>query len=135
MAADTDAIRIAAGLREALASSTGIDVALLYGSTARGTATASSDVDVAVVARGTDLLDLGARLTLRLGREVDLLDLDRAPIPVLERIVREGVVVHEGRPGAAASWRSRALVELETDLPGYRRMRDAWLRRVAEQGL
>lgn len=134
MDAEPDAADIAARLREALAPG-GVELALLFGSTARGTSTLDSDVDVAVVAAGVDLLELGARLTLSLGREIDVLDLDRAPIPVLERIVREGVVVHESQPGAAASWRSRALIQLETDLPGYRRMRDAWLRRVAERGL
>lgn len=135
MGAELDAGSAAARLREALAPVPGVAVALLFGSTVRGTATASSDVDVGIVAPGVDLLDLGARLTLYLGRQVDVLDLDLAPIPLLARIVPEGVVVHEGRPGSAASWRSRTLIQLETDLPGYRRMRDAWLRRVAERGI
>jgi hypothetical protein len=65
---------------------------------------------------------------------VDVLALQGTTIPMLEALVNEGVVVFEARAGLAASWRSRALVELETDLPWYRRMRDAWLGRVAERG-
>ena len=122
-------------LRQRLAMHPEVELALLFGSTARGTALPSSDVDVAVLAPPETLPALQAALVLALGREVDVLHLEHATIPVLERIVTEGVVLREGRPGASASWRSRALATLETDLPGYLRMRDAWLRRVAERGI
>ncbi len=122
-------------LRQRLAMHPEVELALLFGSTARGTALPSSDVDVAVLAPPETLPALQAALVLAVGREVDVLHLERATIPVLERIVKEGVVLREGRPGASASWRSRALATLETDLPGYLRMRDAWLRRVAERGI
>lgn len=124
-----------ATIRERLALHPEVELALLFGSTARGVATARSDVDVAVLAPPAAQLAVAADLALALGREVDVLDLDRAPLPVLERIVKEGVLVREARPGVSASWRSRTLAMLETDLPGFHRMRDAWLRRVAERGL
>ncbi len=122
-------------IRQVLAPRPDVQLAFLFGSTARGSATDSSDIDLAILAPGDTQLLVAAELTLALGREVDVLDLDRAPIPVLERIIEEGILVHEGRAGAAASWRSRTLATLATDLPGFLRMRDAWLRRVAERGL
>jgi len=56
-------------------------------------------------------------------------------IPLLEEIVEHGIVVHEGRRGAQGSWRARALSILDLDRPWYARMRDAWLRRVAREGI
>jgi hypothetical protein len=49
--------------------------------------------------------------------------------------VREGILAHEARPGAAARWRAQALADLETDAPWFARMREAWLRRVAARGI
>ncbi|MDZ7801467.1 MAG: hypothetical protein U5K81_11840 [Trueperaceae bacterium] len=82
-----------------------------------------------------DPLDLAAALTAASGREVQVLILgDDVGVPLLEELVRDGTVLVEGVPGAAASWRTRALVTLETDRPWYGRMRDAYLRRLAERG-
>lgn len=121
-------------IRRALAGRTDVRVALLFGSEARGTAGPGSDVDIAVDAPGVDILDLMALLAEALDREVDVVDLEEATIPLLERLVREGIVVHEGYRGAGALWRSRTLATLETDRPWYARMRDAWLARVREKG-
>lgn len=121
-------------IRSALAGRTDVRVAVLFGSEARGTAGPGSDVDIAVDAPGVDILDLMALLAEALEREVDVVDLEEATIPLLERLVREGIVVHEGYRGAGALWRSRTLATLETDLPWYARMRDAWLARVSEKG-
>ena len=64
-----------------------------------------------------------------------MVTLDDLGIPLLGRVVEEGVGVHEARPGALAAWRARALVDLETDGPWFARMRDAWLARVASRGV
>lgn len=117
-----------------LANRGGVRLALLFGSRARGTATAGSDVDLAVDAPGIALEHLAGELSANLGVTVDVLALQETTIPMLEALVSEGIVVFEARTGLAASWRLRALVELETDLPWYRRMRDAWLDRVANRG-
>ena len=112
-----------------------VRLALVFGSRARGTATPTSDVDVAVGAPGIDLLDLAAELSRAAGLEVDVVDLEHAGVPLLARIVREGVLVHERRPGTAATWRAQALADLETDAPWFARMREAWLARVAARGI
>lgn len=124
-----------ARIREHLAGRTDVRVAVLFGSRARDTARSDSDVDLAVEAPGEDLLTLGAELGSALDLEVDVVELGEASIPLLEHVVRDGIVVHEGRRGAGAMWRSRTLTTLETDRPWYHRMRDAWLARVAREGL
>lgn len=122
-------------LRAALAARRDVHVAVLFGSVARGVHGPGSDVDVAVLAPGVDLLALAADLGAALGRDVDVVSLVDAPIPLLEEVLRDGIVVHEARRGAAAQWRASMLGQLETDRPGYARMRDAFLRRVAARGL
>jgi uncharacterized protein len=122
-------------LQSALSGRSDVIVALLFGSWARGVARGDSDVDVAIVAPGVDWLTIKAELTAKLGREVDVAPLETAGILLLEEVLRDGIVVHEAYPGAAAIFRSRALATLETDRPWFARMRDAWLRRVAEKGI
>jgi predicted nucleotidyltransferase len=129
---EADLAAIAATLR----GQPGVKLALVFGSTARGTARADSDVDIAIDAEGdVDLLGLAARLTLTLGREVDLVAISDAGVPLLQELVRDGIVAHEGAYGAGARFFSRTLSDLEIDGPWYARMRDAWLRKVAESGL
>jgi len=120
-------------IQSALRSRSDIIVALLFGSLARGSARPDSDVDIAVVAPGLDRLTLRAELSAKLGRDVDIVSLDSvASIPLLEEVLRDGIVVHEREAGDAALFRSHAL---ETDRPWFARMRDAWLRRVVERGI
>lgn len=112
----------------------GVRLAVLFGSRARGVQQPTSDVDLAVEAPGVDPVALAADLSKGLGGVVDVVDLSAATIPMMQALIQEGIVVFENRPGVAASWRSRTLAQLETDLPWYRRMRDAWLRQLAEHG-
>lgn len=126
---------IQAIIRKCLLGRLDVRLALVFGSRARGTATPTSDVDVAVGAPGVDLLDLAAELSRATALEVDVVDLEHAGVPLLARIVRDGVLVHERRPGTAATWRAQALADLETDAPWFARMRDAWLARVAARGI
>ena len=122
-------------LRELLQGRTDVRLAIVFGSRARGTATPTSDIDVAVRAPGADLLGLAAGLSRATGLEADVLEVEDAGVPLLARIVREGVLVHEARPGAGARWRAQALADLETDAPWFARMREAWLARVAVRGI
>jgi predicted nucleotidyltransferase len=122
-------------ISEFLEGRSDVHLAIVFGSQARGTATAASDVDIAVRAPGVDLLGLAAELSRVTGIEVDVVPLEDLGVPLLARIVEEGVSVHEARPGAFAIWRSRALADLETDRPWFARMGDAWLARVASRGV
>ena len=118
-------------LRQALAGRTEVRLAILFGSTARGTDRADSDVDVAVLGREVDPLALATDLTRAVNREVQIVDLDAVGFPMLQAIVRDGVVVAEHEKGCAARWRSHALVDLENDRPWFERMRDAYLDHLA----
>lgn len=121
---------------EALLRHEGVRFAILFGSWARGREQPGSDLDLAVQGTGLDTFALGSELTLAVGREVQVQDLDDdLGVPLLEEIVRDGRVLVEVVPGASASWRSRSLILLETDRPWYARMRDAWLRRIAQRGM
>jgi predicted nucleotidyltransferase len=122
-------------IRQFLAGRADVRVAVVFGSRARGTAAPISDVDVAVRAPGVDLLRLAADLARVTGHDADVVDLDDVGVPLLARIVREGIDVHEARRGALATWRARALADLETDGPWFARMRDAWLGHVASRGV
>jgi predicted nucleotidyltransferase len=124
---------LAAALRGVLAGRGDVELALLFGSFARGRPRADSDVDVAVLGSEIDLLALAADLAGAVKREVDVVDLRRAGYPLLQALLRDAVVLHEGRPGGAASWRTRAILETETDRPWFERMRDAYLKRLAEE--
>jgi len=72
-----------ARLRRALAEGPPLRLAILFGSAARGTLHAESDVDVGIIPRDAGLpwdeeSDLQVRLTRACGRAVDLVRLDRA---------------------------------------------------------
>ena len=110
-------------------------LALLFGSVARSSASEQSDIDLAVQGDELDLAQLSAALSSALGRETQVVGLRDAGVPLLEELLRDGVVVYERPPHTAATWRARAIADLEIDRPWYARMRDAWLRRVAERGL
>ena len=120
-------------LRRALADRGDVRLALLFGSVARGTDRPGSDVDLAVDAPGVDHLALARDLSLALDREVSVVDLTDPGYPLLAALARDGIVVAEHARGAAARWRTRALLSLETDRPWYERMRDAYLARLARE--
>ncbi len=107
---------------------------MLFGSVARGRARPDSDVDVAVLGK-VDPFALSGALSTALCRDVDVVRFEGAPIPLLDAILRDGVVAFERSPGAAAVLRSRLLASLEVDRPWYARMQRAFLARVAERGI
>jgi predicted nucleotidyltransferase len=109
-----------------------VDLCLLFGSIARDRAGAESDVDLAVKGRAADTLGLAAELGTTLGAEVDVVCLDDdLPIALLGELLRDSICIYEGKPGANASFRSRAMWTLETDGPLIERMNRAWLARLA----
>lgn len=104
-------------LKRALADDPGIAYALVFGSTARGTAHAHSDVDVAIgLPEGQrltalELGDLVSRLEQAVGRSVDVVDLEDAPPGLAYRIFRDGKVLVEKDRARLVARRARAVLE------------------------
>ena len=104
-------------LRSALAGRDDLAAAWLFGSRARGTERAGSDVDVAVLLRDDPpatleglLLDLQDDLAGELGRPVDLVVMNRAPADLVHRVLRDGeLLIVRGRDGVTAGGGQRAV--------------------------
>jgi predicted nucleotidyltransferase len=102
-------------VRSVLMSEPRVGYALVFGSCARGTAHARSDLDVAI---GTDapldvhqLGDLVVRIESASGRNVDLVLLDEAPPALAYRVFRDGVVVVERDRPALVRRKARAILD------------------------
>jgi uncharacterized protein len=113
----------------------GIATAYLFGSVARGTAKAGSDVDVAVLYAGEPppgLAGFGVRLAgdleRLLGREVDVVVLNRAPVDLVHRVLRDGHLLLDRDRSRRIAFEVRARNEYFDLLPHllrYRRMEAA----------
>ena len=109
----------------------GIIAAYLFGSIARGTTHAGSDVDVAVLyvdappatIEGLPL-DLESRIRRRVGRPAQVIVLNTAPAGLVHRVLRDGVLLLDRDPGARIRFEVRARNEyfdLQPILARYRR--------------
>lgn len=89
--------------------------AILFGSRARGTARADSDVDLAIapeeVLTEAEENALALDLERAAGLPVDLVLLDRAPQALRWRIARDGVVLRSNPPHAASRFLARVGIE------------------------
>ncbi len=123
-----------------LLADAGVRFAYLFGSRATGRHRPDSDADLAVLIERPLTLMAEARLSVDLARAlgvpaVDLVDLRRAPLRLLGRILGEGRVIH-GRDDAA-----RVEFEVVTRgryfdfLPRQREHQEAYLRHVAAEGM
>ena len=104
--------------------------AYLFGSFARGSQRSNSDVDVAVLleedpssAAGAFRLDLADELDAALGRGVDLVVLNRAPVDLIHRVLRDGILVSENDRAARIRFEVRARNEYFDLLPYLREYR------------
>lgn len=121
----TEALRRSlAGAPEALVC------AYLFGSRSRGTARASSDVDLAVLLRRRDAsadplgLRLGGELERTIGSGVDLVVLNNAPPDLVHRVLRDGIIVLDRDPSARVRFEvaaRNAYFDLVPHLDRYRR--------------
>jgi predicted nucleotidyltransferase len=123
---------LVASLERLLATRPEVELALLFGSRSRGRERPGSDLDLAVRARPLDRLTLAREVSEATGLSADVVDLEAAGYFLKKALLRDGVVVREGRRHAAAEWRTSAILETETDRPNFERMRDAFLKRTAE---
>src|SRR5215217_7290197 len=100
-------------LRQSAASLPEVRLAVLFGSTARGTAGPRSDVDLGVLL-DPDTPDARLRVEVELGRavgdrSVDLIFLKEAPPLLRFEIAKEGVVLHQDQDGLWTDFKTRAM--------------------------
>jgi len=80
----------------------GLDALWVFGSVARGTATETSDVDLAALfsrrAPPLEVLDAREAVGRALGRDVDLVDLDRASPILAMQVLHHGRLVVDRHP-------------------------------------
>ena len=125
---------LAETLREALDSVPSVKLAVLFGSTVRGTSGRTSDVDIGVVGVSADRLSqVEADLSRAVGRPVDLVALETAPPLLRFEIARDGAVVLERIPHVWSDFRARAMVDWWDWAPLARRFHQAAARRLQEQ--
>jgi predicted nucleotidyltransferase len=119
-------------IRQVLIEGPPLQLAILFGSRARGAARPGSDVDVAIlpVDPALSLRDEGqlvANLAHAAGAPVDLVRLDRATPALRWRIARDGIVLLSTPPHAASRFLAGAGIEhdelRELELDAMRRYR------------
>lgn len=113
-----------------LAADNAIVAAWLFGSVARGTARATSDVDVAVLCdlpAATDALawraGLEARLSAATRREVQVVSVERAPADLVRRILRDGQLLVDRDRARRVAFEVRKRNEYFDMTPVWRRIR------------
>jgi predicted nucleotidyltransferase len=121
-------------LQRALDDTSGVRLALVFGSAARGTARTGSDVDVAVLLdNDEDLPRLQVALERAVGRPVDLVSLRKAPPLLRFEIARDGRLLVEREPHAWIDFRARAMIDWWDWAPTARIMHDAMRARLEEE--
>ncbi|MCZ7558762.1 MAG: nucleotidyltransferase domain-containing protein [Burkholderiaceae bacterium] len=109
----------------------GIVCAWLFGSVARGTARPDSDADVAVLLERDppqtlegSAVAMAGDIEAAIGRPVDLVVLNRAPVDLIHRVLRDGVLLVERDRNARVRFEVRArneFFDLKPHLDRYRR--------------
>jgi len=110
----------------------GLCAAYLFGSFGRGEERADSDVDLGLLygsPPAATLLDqpflVAAELESLLGRSVDIVVLDTAPVDLVHRVLRDGRLLLQPNPSARIAFEVRARNEYFDLLPLLRRYRGA----------
>jgi len=114
----------------------GLRLAVLFGSAAHGKTHVMSDIDIGFVPLKADLsldaeLALQVELTRAMGRDVDLIRLDRAPTLVRWEALRGGIVLFESGPFEFARARAIAASEYFDFAPALEVAAARFRRRIA----
>ena len=134
-----DRAAIIDGLTNYFATREDASAAYLFGSIARGEGRESSDADVAVLLRDgrpeaiadfDRVFEMQEQLGKRLGRNVDLVVMNDAPLDLLHRVFRDGVRVLDRDPLARMEFELQARTQYFDFLPILLRYREAALRRA-----
>ncbi|MDO8680498.1 MAG: nucleotidyltransferase domain-containing protein [Acidobacteriota bacterium] len=122
-------------LTSALAADPDVQLAVVFGSAAKGTLHRRSDLDLAVmgVPSTTRLAGLAVTLARIAGREVDLIPLETAPPLLRFEIARDGAVLIERHPHLWSDFQVRAMVDWWEWAPLARRFASAAMARLQSQ--
>jgi predicted nucleotidyltransferase len=121
-----------------------VQLVYLHGSAARGEATPSSDVDIAIVCdeevsphgRLRLMLDVSAELYRQAGIvEADVRVINDAPLVFRGRVACEGILLYARDKARQIEFEMRTRDEYFDYLPFHRRLQDAFLENVRERGL
>ncbi len=103
-----------------------LELVMLYGSIARGSARQDSDIDVAVLAPSSlspdARLAMAAALSRALGRPADVLDLSTAHGTILAEVLSHGLRLHMTSRAAYEGLLRRLVYEEADFMPLYRRL-------------
>ena len=111
-----------------------VRLAVLFGSTARGTARRASDLDIGVsVPETSDLMALRVAVQRATSQQVDVIRLEEAPPHLRFQIARDGRVIVERAVGAWADFRARAMIDWWDWAPTLRSMHRTMAERLREE--
>lgn len=116
-----------------------VAVAYVFGSRAEGSATERSDYDIAVLfGHPVTLREVGALqadLVDALGTDVDVVELDRAPLELQARVIQRGRLIHSTDEPRRVEFEVRTRSLWFDFEPTLRWMTQAYLDHVARRGL
>lgn len=122
-------------LKAALFAEPDVQLAVVFGSAARGALNRRSDLDVGVMGLRSTARPAALAVTLAriAGRHVDLVQLETAPPLLRFEIARDGVVILEREPHLWSDFKARAMVDWWEWAPLARRFAEAAMARLESQ--
>lgn len=121
-----------AAVESALRTDPDVSLAVVFGSSARGAASPTSDIDIGVGGVPPSRLPaLAVTLSRLADREVDLIQLETAPPLLRFEIARDGVLLAERTEGLWSAFQARAMVDWWDWAPTARQFAEAAMSRLS----